>query len=214
MARLRDTDPTAMLQRVRGLPFAFALGGLTFAAAGLVARWPWYFALLAGGVAFLIVLLGPEWLAARSADAVADTMLPDGASTPALHQYSLADSLLARGKVAEAAEAYRALSADFPADAQPQIRLARLLRDHTGRFEEAASCYKHVLAIEGIDSGTEIAVTRELIELYTHKMKRPELALPYLAQFAQQHAEHPAAAWARSEYLDIKQRMQAQQENG
>ncbi|HEX6559435.1 MAG TPA: tetratricopeptide repeat protein [Longimicrobiales bacterium] len=214
MRRLRDTDPTTTLYRVRTLPLGLALGALTFASAGLVAKWPWYFALAAAVVVFVIVLLLPERLAAKSGEVAASLYTPQGASTPAVRQYSLADSLLQRGRIEEAAEAYRVLSADFPTDPEPQIRLARLLRDYTARYEDAARTYRQVLAIDGVETGTRIAITRELIELYTHRMRRPELALPYLARFAEEHPDHPAAGWARTQYKDIKQAMQTQHENG
>lgn len=161
-----------------------------------------------------VVMLIAKALTKKSSGAITDMLYARGNTTPPIAQYSLADSLLARGRYAEAAEAYDLLAGDFPDDPEPPIRLARLQRDYLKNYDAAATAYRRALAIASIAAGTEIAVLREVIELYTHKLRTPEKALPYLSRLAQKHPDHPAAEWARSESKSIKSEMQAKMSGG
>jgi tetratricopeptide (TPR) repeat protein len=132
---------------------------------------------------------------------------PSGKTTPPIRQYSLADSFAARGKYEEAVQAYEVAAGENPDDPEPSIRCARVLRDNLKRFDDAAVAYRRALNVSGILPATEVAVLRELIELYTHKLETPEKALPYLSRLSSQHASHPAAAWARAEAQQIRNQM-------
>lgn len=200
---MKNRDAQEVALRLRVLPYAIIAGGFVIGPAMMagasVAR-----ALVYGLIAAVIAYIVPLVLLQRTANAGASVLGGSGASTPALRQYSLADSLVARGQIGEAAEAYRMLAEDFPADPEPRVRRARLLRDRMANPEQAAEWFKKALAAEGIEPAMSIAITRELIELHIHKMGTPALALPYLAQLAEKHPDHPVASWARAEYADIK----------
>lgn len=95
-------------------------------------------------------------------------------------------------------------------DSARALRLARLLRDHE-RPEDAVVWFRAALA-RSADAGAEIAVTREIIEIYTHILRTPKRALPHLARLASRHADSPAAMWARREMAEIRQAMQQEEE--
>ncbi|HUP88295.1 MAG TPA: tetratricopeptide repeat protein, partial [Longimicrobiales bacterium] len=172
---------------------------------------PFKIVLIALG-AFLIGLFVPVMISEKTGNAAASIYGTKGSSTPAPAQYSLADSLVARGKYDDAEEAYTLLSEDFPDDPEPRVRLARLLRDKSARHADAAEWFKRALSSK-TEPAVEVAVLRELIEVYTHKLHTPEKALPYLSRVFEKHPTHPASVWARNEYQEIKQDMQ-QSHNG
>lgn len=211
--RLKDVDHTDMIYRMRSAPFAFIFG-LLAAGGASVAHMPWYLVILVGIGAFCAVLFLPTYLANKTGDVGAAIYTPSGRSTPSIAEYSLAESMVARGRYDDAAEAYGLLSEDYPHDPEPPLRYARLLRDKMQRFEDAATWYKRALAVEDIKEATEVAATRELIELYTHKLKTPERALQYLSKIPEKYPNNPAAAWARQEYLEIKSDMQDTHDDG
>lgn len=205
--RAKDTDFTDTLYMVRSAPWAVAFAVLAFGAAMGVAHKPWYVALLAAVVVFLVILFMPTVIANKTGDAGAAIYTPSGHSTPPVREYSLAESLVAGGKYEDAADAYQLLADDYPHDPEPPLRYARLLRDKMMRFEDAAAWFKRALKAEDIQEATEVATTRELIELHTHKLRTPAQALPYLARLQEKYPANPAAAWAHQEYLAIKQSM-------
>ena len=200
---MKDRDAQEIALRLRVLPWAIIAGGFVIGPAMLAGASlgrALVYALIAAVLAYFL----PLFILQRVSNAGASIYGGSGASTPALRQYSLADSLVARGQTQEAAEAYKMLAEDFPADPEPRVRLARLLRDKMADPQSAAEWFKKALAAEGIEPAMSIAITRELIELFIHKLQKPAWALPYLAQLAENHPEHPVASWARAEYADIK----------
>lgn len=205
---MKNMDSQQIALYLRSLPYGVLVAFLIFAPAVLVAHVSIGHALLLAGGGFFAAWLIPPILSERTARIGAAIYSASGSSTPSIRQYSLADSLVARGKYDEAAEAYTLLSEDFPTDPEPRVRLARLYRDQLQRPDNAAESFKRALAVPNIEAATEIAVARELIEVYTHKLRTPARALPYLARLAEKHPSHPVAEWARSQYRDIKAAMQ------
>jgi hypothetical protein len=206
VSKNKDTDDFNVALLLRTLPFAVIAALLAFTAgvmmgASLLAT---ALATLGAGAAGIIV---PLLLVEQAGRAGSTIYHSRGTSTPPIAQYSLADSLAARGMLAEAAEAYELLSQDFPLDPEPRIRLARLLRDRMQRADDAAMWFRSTLMMPGIESATEISVLRELCELYTHKLKTPDKALPWLSRLAQKYPQHPGGTWARAEMADIRETM-------
>ena len=206
---MKNLDAQDVALRLRVLPWAIVAGGLVIGPA-LMAGASLPRALLYALIAAVLAYLLPIFFLERAANAGAAVLGGSGASTPSLRQFSLADSLVARGQLNEAAEAYQMLAEDFPEDPEPRIRLARLQRDRMNELNEAADSFRKALACEGMQQANAIAITRELTELYIHKMKQPALALPYLARLADENPGHPVEAWARAEYADIKRAQLAQ----
>ena len=203
----KDVDSTESAYRLRSLAPAVVFGLLAAVAAVSLGGQKWWVAILYGVGAFASIMTVPLLIAERGAVAGASIYSPKGSSTPPLREYSLAESLVARGLYDDAIEAYELLADDHPLDAEPPIRLARLYRDKLQRFDDAETWYKRALSVKNIEEGTEVAATRELIELYTHKLNKPQLALRYLGRLSEKHPDHPAAVWAKLLYAGIKQDM-------
>ena len=205
--RLKDHDSAELAFRLRSGAYGLMMLGMCTLGATL-AGLPPILGLAAGLVASVAVYFGSLFIADRSGSIGASVYGTSGSSTPSLREYSLADSLVARGRYDEAAEAYQLLSEDFPADAEPRLRHARLLRDKSARYEDAALILKQTLSIPALKPETELAVLRELVELFTHKLKQPTRALPYLARIVEKHGDGATGQWARAEAKEIKQQMQ------
>lgn len=204
--KLRDVDSAEQVMKLRTAAYS-AITAILVMSATTLSGFPFALSLLVAVVAAVLVYFGTLFIAESGGRAGASIYQPSGSSTPSIREYSLADSLVARGQVAEAAEAYALLSEDFPEDPEPRLRHARLLRDQGARYEDAAQIYKGALAIPKLKLETELVVLRELIELYTHKLKAPPRALPYLARIVEKHGTDSAGTWARAEMNDIKQKM-------
>ena len=203
----RDLQQTVLY--VRSLPYALIAAGLVVGPALLVGA-RWWQVIIYAAIAFVIGLFAPVWLSERGAEVGASVYGTAGSSTPPVREYSLAESLIARGQIAEAAEAYRLLAEDYPDDPEPAVRRARLLRDKLKQYDLSADWFKRALAVPTIEPAKEVAYLRELCELYTHKMNAAPRALPFLARISEKFPDSPATAWARQEYADIKRAMQAQ----
>jgi tetratricopeptide (TPR) repeat protein len=208
---MKDVDHAELAFRLRAAASTVVVLGLVALATSMLGL-PLQGALLVGLAAAVLAYFVILFIADRSGRMGAGIYQPSGSSTPVVREYSLAESLVARGRFDEAAEAYQLLSEDFPDDPEPRIRLARLLRDNTARYEEAGAMFKSVLSMRGLKPETELILLRELVELYMHKLQQPPRALPYLKRIAEQFANTPTAQWARHEARDIKQQMQSEHE--
>jgi hypothetical protein len=131
--------------------------------------------------------------------------MPSGKSTPMDRQYSLAQSLVARGRFEDAVKEYERCAAAYPTDPEPCMRLARLHRDDLQNYDVAVTWFKRASAVVNVPPGTDIMATRELIEVYTHRLKQPVSATPHLARLAARHPGTPAAEWARRELAALKE---------
>jgi len=203
--RLRDSDSADRAQKLHALGFSlfggviFALaGGFLFGLVGFVLGW-------AGGA--LLIFLVSHGLASRAGSVGAAIYFGSGSSTPGQREYSLAESYAARGMLQEAAAEYQCAVSLYPEDPNPPLRLARLYRDRLADFQEAVRWFRHLLSMPGLDFQTEFAVTRELVELYVHRMKDAAPALPVLARLADRHPDTPAADWARRELVALKRQV-------
>lgn len=168
-------------------------------------------ALAAMVLGFVLFTFLAGFAATRLADAAArvarSIYLPSGASTPAARDYSLADALAIRGRFFDAADELQRCAALQPQDLEPKLRLARLYRDELQQPEDAVAWFKRALEVEAITAGSEQAVLRELIEVYTHRLRRPHAAMPWLARLAARHRGTPSGEWARRELAELKKEL-------
>ncbi|MGQ0813355.1 MAG: tetratricopeptide repeat protein [Gemmatimonadota bacterium] len=208
--KYKDVDEHERVLRVRTAGYA-AIGAVLVFAAGTMLGFPFLTTVIATLLAAVAGYKLPLLLANFLGSAGASVYMAGGASTPAVREYSLADSLVARGRFDEAAEAYELLAEDHPDDPEPRVRLARLLRDRMGRPEDAATWLRKALDVKNIDAATELALLREISELYMYKLRTPNKALPYLRRLAEKHSQHPSANWARTEAAEIRQAMRDEQ---
>lgn len=199
---MRDTDSVDNAERLRVAAwsaFGGVLGGiagaLLFGFAGFVAGW-----VLAAGLLYVVAMQ----LADRAGRLGSMLYLTSGSTTPAVPDYSLGDSLAARGRLTEAAAEFERCTALCATDPAPRFRLARLLRDRTHDPEAAARWLRSILDIPLLDAATEALAARELAELFVHGMDQPARALAVLARLAARQPATAAGQWARARIAEIK----------
>jgi tetratricopeptide (TPR) repeat protein len=124
---------------------------------------------------------------------------------PRKREYSHAESLAARGLYDEAVAAFEVAIAQKPDEPDGYLRVARIHRDRSRRFEESAKWFRKALDATEPGSAVALLVTRELAELYAAKMPsdRKRLA-PALARLAEERAHTPEGRWAAEELSRIK----------
>jgi tetratricopeptide (TPR) repeat protein len=113
------------------------------------------------------------------------TLLSEGGgpakSTPVKREYSYPESLAARGRYEDAIDGYQVCCADYPEDPEPYVRIARLYRDHFEMYDEALFWVKRARSESALNSGRELLITQEIIEVYTCRIGQPRKAIPELA---------------------------------
>ncbi|MGE0159605.1 MAG: hypothetical protein AB7T31_09330 [Gemmatimonadales bacterium] len=154
---------------------------------------------------FAVAFVGPLVVAALSGSAATVLYNPSGAGTPRKPGFSHAESLAARGLYDEATSAFEVALAANPADPDGYLRVARIHRDRSRRFEESAAWFRRALERTAPGSALALLVTRELAELHATKMsaQRARVA-PLLARLAEERAETPEGRWAAEELQRIK----------
>jgi tetratricopeptide (TPR) repeat protein len=210
MRPLKDSDTGEVAQKFRALAYSSvggAIGMMLLGAVGGRLGHPAAGALIGFVVGWLGTYLIVFGAAHRIASAASSIYMPTRSSTPPVRQYSLAQSFAVRGLFSEAAAEYERCAVAYPDDPEPALRLGRLYRDELQRYEDAVRWFKHACAIRNLPAGTEIMATRELIEIYTHRMKQPAAAAPHLARLAERHPGTTAAEWAARELALLRAEM-------
>ncbi|HSJ08617.1 MAG TPA: tetratricopeptide repeat protein [Longimicrobiales bacterium] len=212
--KVKDTDSAAAAFRIRALSYGGWLGILGMfvgMAVALETGGNILLHVLAGLVIGTLVATFIGLVVAGRAGVMASTVyMPSGRSTPPVRQYSLADSLITRERFDDAVTELKRAAAQYPADPEPRLRLARLYRDRLQNHDDAVHWFRQTLGVVRLDAGTEIAATRELIEVYTHRLNTPRRALSDLARLAERHPGPPAGDWARREMAEIRELLRAQ----
>jgi hypothetical protein len=132
---------------------------------------------------------------------------PSGSTTPYKHQYSQALALLMQGKVDAAIAEFERDIAEEPKRTDGYLHLARLYRDHLQRYDEALAWFKRARNEADISPGEDMLVTREVFEVYAHKLNEPRRAMPELARLVEKYPDSPAAEWARAELKSLRDEM-------
>jgi tetratricopeptide (TPR) repeat protein len=206
---LKDTDLAARTRTLRALTWSStgALGGGMAGYIGMLyGTWGpgtvWGLALAGGALTFL----GPLAVAAMSGRAASTLYTPSGSGTPRKQEFSHAESLAARGLYDEAVAAFEVAIAASPEDPDGYLRVARIHRDRSRRFGDAAAWFKRALERTEPGSALALLVTREIAELYATKLasERARLA-PVLARLAHERAETPEGRWAAEELRRVKE---------
>ena len=117
--------------------------------------------------------------------------------------YSRAEALRLRGDFEEAVRALEEEVGLHPADPEPCLRLARLLRDELGNPGDAAAWFRAAREAPGLGDGRVAAVSRELIEMLRDGGDLAG-ALTELARMADGNAGTPAGDWAEAERAELK----------
>ncbi len=184
--------------------FAGLFGGIPAGAllAAKLGANPFLLALL-GFITPIICALVFAEVAMRSAGA-ATKALYNPRGTAVRPEYSRAESLVARGEYEDAAAAYEAECLEHPEDPEPYVRLARLLRDHLGRHEEAVTWFTRARSDAQLKGLQGLVITQEIVELYVHKLRTPRRAIPELTLLCQRYPNTPAAQAARRELSEMR----------
>lgn len=167
---------------------------------------------IAGVGLFYLVIAA---IVGASGRAAATVYMPGGKGSAAPRgEYSLAESLAARGRFEDAISVFQEAVAEDPDDPTPYLRIARISRDELDRPDEAIRWFRTARS-EARLGGAELAlVSRELIELY-RKGGEPAKAAPELARLAEMRAGTPEGAWADRELAEAKREMrEAEREGG
>jgi len=193
--RGRDVDASVRVIRLRTALYAIP-GGVIGAAAFFYLGFSPLLGLVVGYALTYGLTSGIVAVAGRAAGTIYH---PSGKATPHIREYSRAAALAAHGRYEEAITAYEAALSEFPEDAEPYICIARIYRDRLVDYEQAAYWFKRARSDSQIESGKELMVTQELIEVYTKRLGAPTRAIPELARLIDRFPNHPAADWARRE---------------
>lgn len=205
-------DTLGSIQRFRVFFYALAAGILWGAAtAWLAAEKGWAHPLLWGAGVFLFglgfIYWGSDRLMRGSAGLMSHIYLPKDGGGPERPAYSDVEALAIRGRYDEALDRYRAIADARPADPEPRLRGARLLRDDADRPEEAIRWFREAREVEGAGPEAERLITEQIIEIYRRKLDRPTAALPELARYRERFPDGPAGEWARTEYRRLKEEL-------
>lgn len=207
----RDVDSAERAFRIKAYGWAMAFGVICILPGAALGRRSPLGGLIGGLLGFLLGTFAAGWLATRLAEtggSIASLLYsPSGRSTPSKREYSLAESLIVRGRFFDAADELQRCAEAYPEDVEPKVRLARLYRDELQQPEDAVVWFRRALGTPLVDAGVEQSVLRELVEVYTHRLRRPREAAPWLARLAAQHAATPHGAWAKRELAELKQAM-------
>ncbi len=217
--KVKDTNLAERAFRLQGIVWGAYVAAITIfvssiaaAIAGIgppVIYYMWLGGVLAG-VAVSILSLNIS----RGGAAVAGKLHnPSGKSTPAVREYSHAQSLSKRGLYSEAVDAYELAVAEFPEDPDPYIRIARMYRDGLEDYERSLQWFKRARVDAAIDMGRRLMVSQEIIELYRNKLDTPRKALPELALLVERFPEHPQAETAKRELERLRAELRAESES-
>lgn len=110
-------------------------------------------------------------------------------------EYSQAETLVIRGAYAGAVRLYAAAADENPADPEPLIRGARVLRDHSAAYASAADWLRRARERK-LTTEQDITIARELIELYVGRLDQTAKALPELARLRDRYPDTRTAEWA------------------
>lgn len=208
--RLKDFDSAERMFRIKTLAYSGA-GGVVGSIAFSFTGWNSLLGFIVGTALSYMT----NRLITRSAVSLMETIHnPSGKSTPPKREYSLARAHQARGELDEAIAAWELNQTEFPDDPEPYIELARLYGNELNDFEMAISWFRRARNEADIEPGRALLATQEIIEIYTHKLKKPRRAVPELALLLERWPETPGADVARAQLAELREEMAREMEEG
>lgn len=161
------------------------------------------FALSSGAGAAIVARRAILALARNTGQAFALFVAPSGSTTPYVPSFSYEDSLVARGNVAAALNAYNERLLRSPNDVGSHIRAADLCVK-SGDPKRAAELYRRARALPGVSPESEVYATHRLIDLYRGTLDDEGRALVELRRLVERFPGTDVAAGARTAILRIK----------
>ena len=148
-----------------------------------------------------LIVYGTNWFLEGAARAAGSILLPSAKGSPTAREYSEQEALVIRGRHAEAADSYRAIIEDEPANIEARLRLGALLEEKCGDPDGAEACYRRIRAIDPTPQ-QEWVVSNALIDLYQREGRREEL-MEELASMSRRYEKTDAGAHARRRLQEL-----------
>lgn len=117
---------------------------------------------------------------------------------PRPHNYSYADSLVARGLAREAEEEYEIHCEESPGDPDPPLHAAWAFRQH-GDWRRALVWFRRALDAPRIDARRSAVAVRQIHEISLAKLDDPSGAAADLEMVVHRFPDAEELAWARRE---------------
>ncbi|MDX1674146.1 MAG: hypothetical protein R3314_05015 [Longimicrobiales bacterium] len=128
-----------------------------------------------------------------------------GGDTGTKREYSIARMHAVRGHWDQALAAYEQAAVENPADPEPLIRGAEVLRDGLDEPDRAVEWLLRARAVPRLEPGEDITIARELVELYEGPVSEPAKALPELARLVETYPRTRTAEWAWNEMTGLRE---------
>lgn len=145
------------------------------------------------------------WVIEGSGDLVRRLVM--GGKMKPSHQYSYADSLVARGMYDAAITAYQEAAQEEPGDPEPFLRIGRVLRDRLERPDDAVASFRQARTAERASPQQVNLATREIIETLLYRTEDRRRAIPELARLAEQAQGTKAGDWAARTLAELKREL-------
>jgi tetratricopeptide (TPR) repeat protein len=155
------------------------------------------------------------WLQTRSAAAagvVATAVtFPTGAHTPYEEQYSYQESLVAKGNMVAALEAYEKVIAEQPGRVAPRLRAAEHYARDARDPHRAAELFREVRDFPDVSTRDAVYASSRLADLYDGPLGEPGRALVELRRIIERYPGTAVASHARDALPRLKARLAAEQ---
>ncbi|MEP6618200.1 MAG: hypothetical protein ABJE47_02750 [bacterium] len=164
------------------------------------------------GSAFLAYSFGMRFLTSVGS-AVGAFTLPTGNSTPYEHQFSLQESLVAKGDMAAALESYETIIAEQPGAIAPRLRAAEHYARSNRNPLRASELFKEIRDTVGVPARDAVYASSRLVDLYEGPLEDPGRALVELRRIIEQYPGSSVAKAARGALPAMKARLHAPAED-
>jgi hypothetical protein len=154
------------------------------------------------------------WMQTRSAAAAgavaAAVTFPDGSHTPYEEQYSFQESLVAKGDMEAALEAYEQVIAEQPGRAAPRLRAAEHYARGARDVRRAVELFREVRDFPDVSTRDAVYASSRLADLYDGPLGEPGRALVELRRIIERYPGTAVASHAREALPRLKARLAAE----
>ncbi len=144
-------------------------------------------------------------LADRTAGNIGKILVPSGSSTPSVAQHSNIEALVARGKYAEAAAAYRAVIAAEPEDLVSCEQLARLAMRELKDYDLAVWAYREAER-RTTEPRRKAGFALLVVGLFRDNLRDTGRTIVEMRRLLERFPDIPNAAQLRAELDDLRAR--------
>jgi hypothetical protein len=154
-----------------------------------------------------------SWMQTRSAAAAVATAVtfPNGSHTPYEEQYSFLESLVARGDMVAALEAYEKVIAEQPGRVAPRLHAAEHYARGARDARRAVELFREVRDLPDVPTRDAVYASSRLADLYDGPLGEPGRALVELRRIIERYPGTAVASHAREALPRLKARLAAEQ---